>query len=115
MQRDSKKSMRSLQVLVIFTICFLIIIQPSFGDLESPRKQIKSGIMPEKITCEEGLVLMLKISGLPACVKPTTAEKLEERGWKQVIQKSEEAEELEERSGKQVIQKSEGKTSHSEV
>ena len=53
---------------------------------------MKLGVMPEKITCDEGLVLMLKTSGMPACVKPTTAERLEERGWKQIIQKFEKAE-----------------------
>ncbi|WP_428327236.1 hypothetical protein [Nitrosopumilus sp.] len=84
--------MKLSQVLTIFTVFCLIAIQPAFGDVESPRKQIKFGIMPEKITCNEGLVLMLKISGMPACVKPTTAERLEERGWKEVIQKFERAE-----------------------
>ena len=91
MQRNSQKSMKLFQVLVIFTV-FLVVIQPSFGEIESPKKQMKLGIMPEKITCNEGLVLMLKISGMPACVKSTTAEKLEERGWKQIIQKFEKAE-----------------------
>ncbi|WP_428323815.1 hypothetical protein [Nitrosopumilus sp.] len=79
--------MKFYQVSIIFTIFFLVVIQSSFGDIESPKKQIKLGIMPEKVTCNEGLVLMLKISGMPACVKSTTAERLEERGWKQIIQK----------------------------
>ena len=86
----------SLKLFQIFAICLVflvvIIIQPSFADSESPRKQIKLGVAPDKITCEEGLVLMLKPSGGPACVKPTTGERLEERGWKQVIQKFEKAE-----------------------
>ncbi|WP_370510664.1 hypothetical protein [Candidatus Nitrosopumilus sp. SW] len=80
------------QIGIVFTIFLLIIIQPSFADIESPRKQMKLGVMPEKITCDEGLVLMLKISGMPVCVKPTTAERLEERGWIQIIQKFEKAE-----------------------
>ena len=91
MQRNMKKNMY-FQIGILFTIFLLVIIQPSFADVESPRKQIKLGVMPEKITCDEGLVLMLKISGIPACVKPTTAEILEERGWKQIIQKFERAE-----------------------
>ena len=88
MQRNGEKLMKLFQVLIIFTV-FLVAIQPSFGDIESPKKQIKLGVLPEKITCDEGLVLMLKISGMPACVTPTTGEKLEERGWKQIIQKFE--------------------------
>jgi len=79
--------MKFLQIILICSIISLALIQPSFGDLESPRKQIKFGVSPEKVTCDEGLVLMIRPSGMPACVKPTTAEKLEERGWKQIIQK----------------------------
>ncbi len=79
--------MKFLQIVLICSIISLALIQPSFGDLESPRKQIKFGVSPEKVTCDEGLVLMLRPSGMPACVKPTTAEKLEEKGWKQIIHK----------------------------
>lgn len=92
MQKNSKEFMKISQILIVFTIFLVVIIQPSFGDLESPRKQTNLGVTPEKITCHEGLVLMLKISGMPACVKPTTAERLEERGWEQIIQKFERAE-----------------------
>jgi len=79
--------MKFLQIVLICSILSLALIQPSFGDLESPRKQNKSGVSPEKVTCNEGLVLMKRPSGMPACVKPTTAEKLGEKGWKQIIQK----------------------------
>jgi len=79
--------MKFLQIILICSVISLALIQPSFGDLESPKKQIKFGVSPEKVTCDEGLVLMIRPSGMPACVKPTTAEKLEERGWKQIIHK----------------------------
>ena len=79
--------MKFLQIVLICSIFSVALIQPSFGDLESPRKQIKFGVSPEKITCNEGLVLMIRPSGMPACVKPTTGEKLEEKGWKQIIHK----------------------------
>jgi len=47
-----------------------------------PLKQIKDGIEPSNVTCTEGLELVLKQSnGKPACVKPTSATKLIERGW----------------------------------
>jgi len=72
--------------MVICSI-FLILIQPVSGELESPRKQIKQGVSPEKITCNDGQVLMLKDSGKPACVKSTSVEKLEDRGWRQIVQK----------------------------
>jgi len=47
----------------------------------SPKKQISQGIEPEAVKCNEGLVLVLKHTGTPACVKPDTAEKLHERNW----------------------------------
>ena len=40
-----------------------------------------------KITCNDGQVLMLKDSGKPACVKSSSVEKLEDRGWRQIVQK----------------------------
>ena len=78
--------MRYYQILVICSI-LIIFIQPVSGELESPRKQIKLGVAPEKITCNEGQILMLKSSGMPACVKSTSVEKLEDRGWIKIIQK----------------------------
>jgi len=47
-----------------------------------PLKQIKEGIEPSNVTCTEGLELVLKQSnGKPACLKPSSIEKLIERGW----------------------------------
>lgn len=38
--------------------------------------------MPVDVICKDGLQLIFKSTGgLPACVKPKTAEKLVERGW----------------------------------
>ena len=48
----------------------------------SPKLQIKSGVQPEKVKCNEDLVLILKATdNSPVCVKSTTAQKLLERGW----------------------------------
>lgn len=50
--------------------------------LDPPLKQFKSGITTDKITCKEGLNLVIKSSdGSPACVKHETKSKLVERGW----------------------------------
>jgi len=47
-----------------------------------PLKQIDDGIEPTKVTCTEGLELVLKSSnGNPACLKPSSVSKLIERGW----------------------------------
>jgi len=50
-------------------------------DVESPLKQIKSGIVIDEIQCRESLVLVTKHDDSPACVKPETKQKLIERGW----------------------------------
>lgn len=81
------KLFHALPICIVFVL--VIIIQPSFSDLDSPKKQIKLGVAPQNVTCDEGLVLMLKTSGMPVCVKPSTAERLEERGWKQIVGKFE--------------------------
>lgn len=47
-----------------------------------PLKQIQDGTDSFDVTCTEGLYLVMKFSnGLPACVKPSSVEKLIERGW----------------------------------
>jgi len=56
--------------------------KPETAKISSPLKQINDGIEPTKVTCTEGLELVLKSSsGYPACVKPSSVTKLIERGW----------------------------------
>lgn len=48
----------------------------------SPLEQFKSGISTSKIQCPYDLELVIKSSdGTPACLKPSTAQKLTARGW----------------------------------
>ena len=63
-----------------------IIVEVEFSIQEqkklSPKQQMKTGILPSAVECNEGLELIFKSSDIyPACVKPLTAEKLIERGW----------------------------------
>ena len=52
----------------------------------SPLQQIKSGIMAKDVTCNSGFQLILKAKdGSPACVTPSTVQKLVERGWAQYV------------------------------
>ena len=51
------------------------------GQLLSPKKQVSQGIDPVEVKCNEGLVLLIKNNGSPACVKSSTVEILYERGW----------------------------------
>jgi len=50
------------------------------GKSLSPRKQVSQGVEPEAVACNEGLVLILRHNGSPACVTEKTAEIFEERG-----------------------------------
>jgi len=55
---------------------------PQLAYFPPPLKQMSQGTLPNNVTCTEGLELVLKkSSGLPACVKPSSVEKLIERGW----------------------------------
>ena len=49
----------------------------------SPLKQIKEGVVPENVVCKEGLELVFKLNGEPACVKTTSIQKLIAWGWAQ--------------------------------
>jgi len=58
------------------------VIIPQIAYFPPPLKQINEGVSPDHVTCTEGLELVLKKSnGMPACVKPSSVEKLIERGW----------------------------------
>ena len=50
------------------------------AEIESPKKQLKNGILAEEVQCNSGLELIIRNNGTPACVKPETAEKMQERG-----------------------------------
>lgn len=55
----------------------------------SPLKQIADGVLPENVVCAYGLVLVEKTpEHSVACVRPQTAEKLVERGWKITVTSS---------------------------
>ena len=53
-----------------------------------PLKQMEENVLPTNIICKAHLELILKsFDDSPACVKPSTAEKLIERGWgKKILQ-----------------------------
>jgi len=60
---------------------YVVTMKFSKIEISSPLKQIKNGINPLDITCKAGLELIFKQNNSPACVKPSTAEKLIGRGW----------------------------------
>ncbi len=70
----------------IFAMSLLLLPQIYNADgiayFPPPLKQIQQGTEPSKVTCTEGLELVIKFSnGQPACIKPSSVEKLIQRGW----------------------------------
>ena len=55
------------------------------ADLEPPKKQTESGVMPQDVTCQSHHVLAIRTSQEPVCVTPRTAEILAERGIIEMI------------------------------
>ena len=48
----------------------------------SPLQQVKSGVAPKDVQCKQGFTLIFKAEdGSPACVDPTIAPILAQRGW----------------------------------
>lgn len=75
-------------VFVLFPFILSLFIVSSIDTLDAiayfppPYKQIADGVLPENVTCTEGLEIILKSSdNLPVCVKPSSVEKLVQRGW----------------------------------
>ena len=65
----------------ILIVIISIFITPVFSQ-ESPFEQFKLGITLDKISCKVGFELIIKAeTWYPACVKPTTADRLIEMGW----------------------------------
>lgn len=66
--------------ITVFCSIFLIIIQPAFGDYDSPRKQMERGIAPQDVLCKTELELVIRTNGFAACVRAETAERMQEMG-----------------------------------
>lgn len=50
--------------------------------IDTPRSQVENGVAASDVECKADLELVLKATnGMPACVSPSTAMKLIERGW----------------------------------
>jgi len=64
-------------MIFFLTLSFIL---PVNAEIESPRQQMRDGISPEDILCKDGLELVIRSNGSPACVKPETAEKMQKIG-----------------------------------
>lgn len=93
----SDKTKESLGVVIISEPDFTEHVKPQAGLIQRndgyhflvsvnlkemyPLKQIQNGIPFTEIQCKEGLILIQKYDGSPACVTEQTKQKLIERGW----------------------------------
>lgn len=73
-----------LVVIAIFAVLITsqLVTAYAIAYFPPPLKQIRSGTLPENVTCTEGLQLVFKSTNdNPACVKPSTVDVLIKRGW----------------------------------
>lgn len=78
-----------IQAIIISLILTTGLVFPldSFAEIISPKKQMELNLIDlQEVICNEGLFKIIKASkSTPACVKPTTAEKLVNAGWAKAI------------------------------
>jgi hypothetical protein len=76
--------MKSRKILILYAVVPFLIFGTtnSFGEnTMSPLKQFEQGIHANEIACKEGLVLMIRESGTPACLTPPSYLRSIDRGW----------------------------------
>lgn len=84
----------SNKLFISLTIAFALVFTNALGESASfsippPLKQITKGTAAQDVICNSGLTLVQKLhSDSSACVKPTTAIKLQERGWAKMLKDS---------------------------
>lgn len=73
----------SKKFLILYgVIPFLMFsVIPSYGETISTLEQAKQGVPASEVDCKEGLVLMVRESGNPACLTPPSYLRSIDRGW----------------------------------
>jgi len=75
-----KNNLKNVTLMIIFSIIILTVGFSANGDVDSPKKQMKRGVLAENVMCREGLELVIRTNGFAACVKQETAEKMQKAG-----------------------------------
>jgi len=102
------KGKLSIVIIIVAVIVMINVQAESITYLPSPQKQMASGTSAEDVVCNSGLTLIAKLSsGSSACVKPSTAMKLEEKGWGQILKESLMMEQEREKMIEEIIMKDE--------
>ena len=78
-----------MKKLTVFAAFFAVILLSTafsaYADVIPPKKQLNLDIPAKKVVCKDGLFKIINANGKPACVKPSSAEKLAKYGWAQPI------------------------------
>lgn len=76
------KSEYFIFAIVVFTFSTIFLSSSAFADVISPHKQIQLKISVSKVSCKDTFIKVIKSSDdKPACVKPSSIEKLVNIGW----------------------------------
>jgi len=81
MALDYLKNIFLVMIIGLFAVGIISSSMVFGASIDSPRKQMAIGIAAEDVVCKAGYDLMLRFSGTAACVKPSTAMKLENSDW----------------------------------
>ena len=71
-------------IVLAVLVSIPLLSEPVFAQMHShmsPHHQMKTINDPSQVTCREGMVLMMKNSGVPACVSHSTYWRLADRAW----------------------------------
>jgi len=73
----------SRKFLILYAIIPFLMFNTisSYGETPSPLEQTKQGIPANEVSCKKGLVLMVRESGDPACLTPSSYMRSIDRGW----------------------------------
>ncbi len=73
--------MKTVHLTTLGILIIAAMFSSTFAEIPSPKQQLDQGVAPEEIVCKPEKSLILRESGIPACVTPATAEKMQLRGW----------------------------------
>lgn len=73
-------------LFIVFAVGGMLLLNSYSYSANSPKMQLKMGVLPEDILCKDTMQLVIKKDGSPLCVKPTTAEKLAEKGLAKIVE-----------------------------
>lgn len=63
-------------VVVAITLVSFLALQQAHAHFDTPSEQLRSGVLPEDVLCNDNLILVILHDRDPACVRPATAERL---------------------------------------